>query len=153
MTETLTKQAVQETVASLAYRNQAFINGRFVSAQSGKTFTTLNPATGKALTEVAACDEADVNAAVEAARAAFDSGVWSGLPVAERKQVMFRFADLIDQHRLELSVLEALEAGKPVGECFGMDIPDTAATIRWHAEAGDKQYDAQGRGHARHDRA
>ncbi|NQD95242.1 aldehyde dehydrogenase, partial [Pseudomonas sp. CrR25] len=81
-------------------------------------------------------------AAVQAARAAFDAGVWSKLAPAERKAIMLAFANLIDAHRLELAVLESLEAGKPVGECYAIDIPDTANTIRWHAEAGDKLYDA-----------
>jgi gamma-glutamyl-gamma-aminobutyraldehyde dehydrogenase len=142
MTDTLTRRAIDQQVERLKYRNQAFIDGRFVAARSGATFSTLNPATGKVLTEVAACDAADVDSAVKAARAAFDAGVWSRLAPAERKAVMIRFADLIDANRLELSVLESLEAGKPVGECYAIDIPDTAATIRWHAEAGDKLYDA-----------
>jgi gamma-glutamyl-gamma-aminobutyraldehyde dehydrogenase len=142
MTDTLTRSAIDQQVERLEYRNQAFIDGRFVAARSGATFSTLNPATGQVLTEVAACDAEDVDSAVKAARAAFDAGVWSRLAPAERKAVMIRFADLIDANRLELSVLESLEAGKPVGECYAIDIPDTAATIRWHAEAGDKLYDA-----------
>lgn len=142
MTDALTRSAIDQQVERLEYRNQAFINGRFVAACSGATFSTLNPATGQVLCEVAACDAEDVDNAVKAARAAFDAGVWSRLAPAERKAVMIRFADLIDANRLELSVLESLEAGKPVGECYAIDIPDTAATIRWHAEAGDKLYDA-----------
>ncbi|UTW08831.1 aldehyde dehydrogenase [Pseudomonas benzenivorans] len=142
MTDALTRSAIDQQLERLEYRNLAFINGRFVAARSGATFATLNPATGQVLTEVAACDAEDIDAAVQAARAAFDAGVWSKLAPAERKAIMLRFADLIDANRLELSVLESLEAGKPVGECFGIDIPDTANTIRWHAEAGDKLYDA-----------
>jgi gamma-glutamyl-gamma-aminobutyraldehyde dehydrogenase len=142
MTDTLTRSAIDQQVERLEYRNQAFINGRFVAARSGATFSTLNPATGQVLCEVAACDAEDVDSAVKAARAAFDAGVWSRLAPAERKATMIRFADLIDANRLELSVLESLEAGKPVGECYAIDIPDTANTIRWHAEAGDKLYDA-----------
>jgi gamma-glutamyl-gamma-aminobutyraldehyde dehydrogenase len=142
MTDTLTRSAIDQQLERLEYRNQAFINGRFVAARSGATFSTLNPATGQVLCEVAACDAEDVDSAVQAARAAFDAGVWSRLAPAERKATMIRFAELIDANRLELSVLESLEAGKPVGECYAIDIPDTANTIRWHAEAGDKLYDA-----------
>ncbi|MDH4564110.1 aldehyde dehydrogenase [Pseudomonas sp. BN411] len=142
MTDALTRSAIDQQIERLEYRNQAFINGRFVAARSGATFATLNPATGQVLTEVAACDADDIDLAVKAARAAFESGAWSKLAPAGRKAVMQRFADLIDAHRLELAVLESLESGKPVGECFAIDIPDTAATIRWHAEAGDKLYDA-----------
>ncbi|WP_369958883.1 aldehyde dehydrogenase [Pseudomonas benzenivorans] len=142
MTDALTRSAIDQQLERLEYRNLAFIDGRFVPARSGATFATLNPATGQVITEVAACDAEDVDAAVQAARAAFDAGVWSKLAPAERKAIMLAFADLIDAHRLELAVLESLEAGKPVGECYGIDIPDTANTIRWHAEAGDKLYDA-----------
>ncbi|AOE85481.1 aldehyde dehydrogenase [Pseudomonas sp. TCU-HL1] len=142
MTDALTRSAIDQEIERLEFRNQAFIDGRFVAARSGATFATLNPATGQVLTEVAACDGEDVDLAVKAARAAFESGVWSKLAPAGRKAIMLRFADLIDAHLLELAVLESLESGKPVGECFAIDIPDTAATIRWHAEAGDKLYDA-----------
>ncbi|MCY1415337.1 NADP/NAD-dependent aldehyde dehydrogenase PuuC [compost metagenome] len=142
MSDALTRSAIDEQIERLELRTQAFIGGRFVSARSGATFATLNPATGQVLAEVAACDGEDIDVAVKAARAAFDAGVWSKLAPAERKAIMQRFADLIDAHRLELAVLESLEAGKPIGECFAIDIPDTANTIRWHAEAGDKLYDA-----------
>ncbi|AYH43925.1 aldehyde dehydrogenase [Azoarcus sp. DN11] len=142
MTDTLTRDAIAQKIKRLEYRNLAFIDGRFVPARSGKTFPTLNPATGEVLTEVAACDTEDVDVAVKAARRAFDSGVWSRLAPAERKAIMKRFADLIDEHRLELAILESLEAGKPIGECFNVDIPDTANTIRWNAETADKLYDA-----------
>lgn len=142
MSENLTREAIKSQVERLEYRNLAFIDGHFVPASSGETFETLNPATGECLTRVAACDSADVDLAVQAARRAFEAGVWSGLAPAERKAVMQRFADLIEKHCLELAVLESLEAGKPIAECFNVDIPDTANTIRWHAEAGDKLYDA-----------
>lgn len=142
MSDSLTHDAIQQQIARLEYRNQAFINGRFTAARSGETFDTLNPATGEVLTQVVACDAEDIDLAVRAAREAFESGVWSGLAPAERKAIMLRFADLIEEHALELAVLETLEAGKPIGECFNVDIPDTANTIRWHAEAADKLHDA-----------
>ncbi|GAA0587832.1 aldehyde dehydrogenase [Halomonas salifodinae] len=142
MSDSLTPNAIAQQVERLEYRNQAFIDGQFVPAQSGATYETLNPATGEVLTEVAACTAEDVDRAVQAARRAFEAGVWSGLAPAERKAILQRFADLIEANCLELAVLEALEAGKPIGECFNVDIPDTANTIRWHAEAIDKLYDA-----------
>ncbi|WP_431024131.1 aldehyde dehydrogenase [Halomonas sp. H5] len=142
MSDSLTPNAIAQQVERLEYRNQAFIDGQFVPAQSGATYETLNPATGEVLTEVAACTAEDVDRAVQAARRAFEAGVWSGLAPAERKAILQRFADLIEANCLELAVLEAQEAGKPIGECFNVDIPDTANTIRWHAEAIDKLYDA-----------
>lgn len=142
MTDSLDRGAIEAAIDTLKLPQQTFIDGRFVDALSGETFITLNPATGEVLTQVAACDEADVDAAVTAARRVFDAGDWSRRPPAERKAVLLRFADLIEDHCLELALLESLEAGKPIGECYNVDIPDTANTLRWHAEAIDKIYDA-----------
>jgi acyl-CoA reductase-like NAD-dependent aldehyde dehydrogenase len=69
---------------------RAFIDGRFVDAISGQTFERINPATGKHLAHIAACDVADVDVAVRAARAAFESGVWRDLKPTERKRIMLR---------------------------------------------------------------
>lgn len=142
MTASLTADSIRQALDGLEFRHQAFIDGRFVGAHSGETFETLNPATGEVITRIAACDSADVDDAVAAARRVFEAGDWSALPPAERKSVLQRFADLIEEHCLELSLLESLEAGKPIAECFNVDIPDTANTIRWHAESIDKIYDA-----------
>ena len=80
--------AVKSAARKLKFRTQAFIDGKFVNAQSGKTFTTENPATGKPLAQIAACDAPDVDRAVKAARRAFESGVWSRLKPADRKKVL-----------------------------------------------------------------
>src|SRR5258708_1010011 len=84
-------------------RGQAFINGEFVDSASGETFTALNPATGARLADVAACGEVDVDRAVSAARASFDSGLWSQAPPAERKRVLLRLADLVQERGDELA--------------------------------------------------
>jgi gamma-glutamyl-gamma-aminobutyraldehyde dehydrogenase/4-guanidinobutyraldehyde dehydrogenase/NAD-dependent aldehyde dehydrogenase len=127
--------------ASIAPRTQAFIGGKQVSAASGASFATLNPATGAALANVAACDSEDVDRAVKVARAVFESGVWSRMAPAERKKRLVRFADLIDAHRDELAVLESLDVGKPISDCLAVDLPLTANCIRWYGEAIDKIYD------------
>src|SRR6266850_5516454 len=74
---------------------QLFIGGRFTSAISGKTFDSINPATGAVLTKVAEADAADVDAAVKAARAAFESGPWPKMSAAERGRILWRAADII----------------------------------------------------------
>ena len=137
----LEASAIQQARAALEFRTQAFIDGRFVDAASGKTFTTENPARGEPLAEIAACDAEDIDRAVRAARAAFESGVWSRRSPSERKAVLLRFAELIEQHDAELALLDALEAGKPICDCVNIDVPETAGCIRWHAEAVDKLYD------------
>nr|WP_225027934.1 aldehyde dehydrogenase [Xinfangfangia pollutisoli] len=117
------------------------IGGKLVDAQSGQTFRTINPATGKVLTEVAALDVADVDAAVRSARAAFESGDWSRRAPAERKKVMLRFAELMRSHAEELALLETLDMGKPISDSLAVDVPGSANTIAWYAEAIDKIYD------------
>jgi gamma-glutamyl-gamma-aminobutyraldehyde dehydrogenase len=131
---------LKKTAAQLRFRTKAFMDGKFVGAESGKTFTTENPATGKALAEIAACDATDVDRAAKSARKSFESGVWSRTKPGDRKRVLLRFADLLEANASELALLDTLEAGKPIGDCATMDIPDTIHCIRWHAEATDKLY-------------
>ncbi|MCP3711090.1 aldehyde dehydrogenase [Paraburkholderia sp. CNPSo 3274] len=137
-----THQEWKQKAAELPLDGRAFIAGERCGSASGETFATLNPASGKVLADVAKCGEKDVDHAVAAARHAFDSGVWSKAAPAHRKAVLLRLAQLIDEHADELALLEALEAGKPIGECLALDIPESAACIRWHAEVTDKRYDA-----------
>ena len=132
---------IRSAVSRLDFRTQAFIDGKFVDAASGKSFVTENPATGKPLTEIAACDKEDVDRAVKAARSAFEKGSWSKMSPADRKIVLFKFAGLLETHADELALLECLEAGKPIQDCSTIDIPETVKCIRWHAEAIDKLYD------------
>jgi gamma-glutamyl-gamma-aminobutyraldehyde dehydrogenase len=124
------------------FRTQAFIDGAFRDASSGETFPTENPATGEVIAEVAAGDAADIDAAVRAARRAFDDGRWSRLAPADRKKALLRFADLLEAKTDELATLDALEAGKPITDTREVDLPETVKTFRWYAEAIDKVFDA-----------
>src|SRR5262249_60043442 len=74
------------------------IDGKWVSAQSGQTFPTYNPATGEVICEVAAGDKADINAAVKAARKAFETGAWPSLTPSERGRLIWKLADLLEQN-------------------------------------------------------
>lgn len=130
-----------DAAAAHRFTGKSLIGGKLVDAQSGQTFRTINPATGKVLTEVAALDVADVDAAVRSARAAFESGVWSRRAPAERKKVMLRFAELMRSHAEELALLETLDMGKPISDSLAVDVPGSANTIAWYAEAIDKIYD------------
>ncbi|MFH0195548.1 aldehyde dehydrogenase [Pseudomonas sp. PsB] len=142
MADLLSKQQYAALAAELQLRTQAFIDGEFRDAISGKTFVTTNPATGKQLAEVAACDVNDVNVAVAAAKRVFEQGTWSKMQPNDRKHVLLKFAQLLEDNAHELAVLEALDSGKPVSECQNVDVPETIHTIRWHAELIDKIYDA-----------
>jgi acyl-CoA reductase-like NAD-dependent aldehyde dehydrogenase len=126
---------------SLSLRTRAFIGGRYVDSISGATFARVNPATGQPLAQVAAGDTRDIDAAVAAARKAFDSGAWAKQKPASRKKVLQKFADLILANHEELALLETLDTGKPIRDSLNVDIPATAHCIRWYAEAVDKIYD------------
>jgi gamma-glutamyl-gamma-aminobutyraldehyde dehydrogenase len=127
--------------AALKLETRAFIDGKFVEAASGRTFPTINPATGTIITNVAACDAEDVNRAVVAARRVFEAGSWSRMSPRGRKEVLLKFADLIEANMEELALLETLDSGKPIKDARAVDLPDSIATLRWHAEAADKIYD------------
>ncbi len=137
-----TYQQWKKTAQALRLDGRAFIAGQRCAAASSETFPTLNPSNGNVLADIAKCDAKDVDRAVVAARQAFESGVWSKTTPSERKAVLLRLAQLIDENADELALLEALEAGKPISECLSLDIPESAACIRWHAEVTDKRYDA-----------
>ncbi len=141
MHEPLTAAEYKAIAANVQLPSNAFIDGAFRPANSGKTFKTTNPATGEVLAEIASCDTSDVDYAVKKAREAFDDGRWRQQTPADRKAVLIKFAKLLEDNRYELAVMESLDSGKPIRECQTVDVPDTIHTIRWHAELIDKLYD------------
>ncbi len=141
MSLALESAAIESAVLALDLRTDAFIDGRFSPARSGKRFATENPATGKVIAQVAACDLADVDRAVQSARKAFEGGAWSRMSPLNRKKVLLKFADLLEANAGELALLDCLEGGKPIGDCVNTDVPETIHCIRWHAETLDKIYD------------
>ena len=142
MAELLSKEQYAALASKLELRTQAFIDGEFRDAISGRTFVTTNPATGQKLADVAACDVQDVDLAVAAAKQAFEGGRWARLSPGERKHILLDFARLLEENAHELAVLESLDSGKPVSECQNVDVPETIHTLRWHAELIDKIYDS-----------
>ncbi|KJH66222.1 aldehyde dehydrogenase [Chromobacterium violaceum] len=128
----------KQLAAELKIEGRAFINGEYRDAAEGKRFDCVNPANGAKLAEIAHCGEADVEAAVKAARRAFESGVWSELAPLKRAAVLKRFAALIREHADELSLLETLDVGKPIGDTTAVDVPASAYCVEWFAEAIDK---------------
>jgi len=114
------------------------INNEWVNSASGKTFPTINPATGEVITQVAEADAADVDRAVRAARKAFEHGPWRKTAAAERGRMLLRLADLIEKHADELAELESLDNGKPVAVARAADLPLTVACYRYYAGWADK---------------
>ena len=141
MTDLLTTQEYKAIAASLDLPQHAWIDGGYRPAIQGKTFATLNPATGEKLTDIAACDAADVDLAVSKAREAFDDGRWSRLPPAARKAVLLKFARLLRQNARALAVMESIDSGKTIFDCETVDVPETIHVLEWHAELIDKIYD------------
>src|SRR5918911_5649909 len=90
-----------------------FIDGKWVPSASGKTFETVNPATGEVICRVAEGDKADVDLAVKAARKAFEEGPWRTMNASERGRLLNKLADLIEKNQEELAALESLDNGKP----------------------------------------
>lgn len=125
---------------SLVIEHRSYINGEYCDALSGQTLAVINPATDEKLTDIARCQSEDVDLAVKYARQAFQSGEWSSSAPSHRKAVLYKFADLIDQHRETLALLETLDTGKPISHSVSTDVPGAANSLRWYAEAIDKVY-------------
>src|SRR5438874_567224 len=109
-----------------------FIGGEFAAAADGRTFETIDPATGEVICEVAYAAAEDVDRAVKAAAAALE-GKWAAGPAAEREALMHRLAELIEQNAGELAELEALDNGKPVSIASKVDVPLAVAHLRYYA--------------------
>jgi acyl-CoA reductase-like NAD-dependent aldehyde dehydrogenase len=113
--------------------HQLLIGDERVPAAGGRTFETIDPATGRPITTVAHAGAADVDRAVQAARAAFDEGPWPRTPAAERARLLAKLADLIEANADELAELESLDNGKPLKMAKVVDLPATVAHFRHFA--------------------
>ena len=118
-------------------RHELFIGGKFVSPHSRKSFDSINPATEEKLSEIAAGDPQDVDAAVRAARRAY-AKVWSKMPGRDRGRYLFRIARIVQEKARELAVLETIDGGKPIKESRDVDLPLVAAHFFYYAGWADK---------------
>ncbi len=129
-TETLPKPALKSG-------GRMLIGGDWREATSGKRFSTINPATGDTLLEVAEGDQADIDLAVQAARQAF-RGPWSKMSASERGRLLWKLGDLINEKGADLAQLETLDSGKAIWESSKIDVPLTADTFYYYAGAATK---------------
>ena len=113
-----------------------FVGGEFIDG-GGTSFKTVNPATEEVLAEVAEASEADVDAAVAAARRA-QTRVWGRMPGRERAKYLYRIARIIQERSRELAVLESIDNGKPIKESRDVDVPTAAAHFFYYAGWADK---------------
>ena len=115
-----------------AQPKRMLIDGKWVEAVSGKTFETINPATGEVLASVAEADREDIDRAVKAARRAFH-GTWAKVKPAERARLLHRLADLIEANGDELAMLEVLDNGMPITHARKGMVPRVAELLRYYA--------------------
>ena len=119
-------------------QTECFIGGRWTPSQSGKTFDTINPATEEVIAQVAEGDAADIDAAVKAARKAFESGPWSKMDARDRGRLINKLADLMEEELEELAALETLDNGKPIRDARAADLPLAIDCLRYYAGYADK---------------
>ncbi|KAJ6064112.1 hypothetical protein N7499_012792 [Penicillium canescens] len=117
-----------------------FINNQIVPATGGQTITSLDPATDKPIATVQAASAADVNRAVEAAKAALVHPSWKQLPATERGQLMGRLADLMEENRELLASIDAWDNGKPYHVAVDEDLTEAITTIRYYSGWADKTF-------------
>ncbi len=129
-----------ETVPALSLKTDLFIGGEFVTAASGRRFATVNPATGETLAEVAEAGREDLDRAVAAARAAFESGPWAAMKPRERGRILIKAADLLLSRAEEFGRVETLDNGKPIFESAKIDMPVAAEALSYFGESADKLY-------------
>lgn len=123
------------------FDGRALINGRRCAAQDGQTFDDRSPVDGRVIAQIARGGAGDIDAAVAAARAAFNDRRWAGQPPAQRKRVLIKLAELLLAQRDELALTECLDMGKPLRFARSVDVAGAANCIRWYGEAVDKIYD------------
>jgi acyl-CoA reductase-like NAD-dependent aldehyde dehydrogenase len=125
--------------ATVQYPTDLLIDGDWVSGST--RYEVVSPIDGRVVTDVAMAGAADVDRAVAAARASFEDRRWAGMSPADRKDVMIRWAHLVNEHADQLAVLTALEMGKPAREAKAIDVRACHRTLRWFGEAIDKVLD------------
>ncbi len=126
--------AMDPFVSSFVTRkHKLLINGKWVEAASGRTFPTYDPSKGEVLSQVAEGDREDIDRAVKAARAAFETGPWSKISPSERGRMVWKLGDLIEKHAEEFAQLESLDNGKPLKIARVADVPLAADHFRYYA--------------------
>lgn len=131
----------EKQAGELIWPAKLVIDGLLAGSADGATFDHLSPREGRLLARVPAGSVDDLDRAITAARRAFDDGPWPRMAPRERKRLMLRWADLIEQHRDELALMISLEMGKPIDDAWNIEMRAVLATYRWYAEIADKQLD------------
>jgi phenylacetaldehyde dehydrogenase len=123
----------RHTADFITQTQHMFIDGRFVKAASGKTFPVYNPATGEVLAHVPEAELEDVERAVRAAHRAFDEGPWPRMSPSARGRMLWKLADLLEEHLEEFAELESIDNGKPLSVARAADVPLAVDMFRYMA--------------------
>ena len=123
-------ESIERVACFLEAPHQMLIGGQWAPSRSAGVRTVHNPATGERLAEVAEAGAADVDAAVAAARRAFESEAWRRMPPARRTELLWNLSYLIEEHAEELAVMEVLNQGKPLSVARSLDVKAPVATLR-----------------------
>ena len=127
---------MSSSASQFPIRHQLFIGGKFVDAKSGETLASVNPHDNRPIANVAMAGKADIDAAVDAAQAAFPA--WSRMSASDRGRILLRLADKIEEHSEELAHLESLDTGHPLRDSRALDVPRTALCFRYFGGMADK---------------
>src|SRR5256885_15053818 len=114
-------------------QTKMLIDGKWMSSVSGRTFETINPATGEVIANVAEGEAPDIDRAVKAARRAFDQGPWRKTNARERGRLLYKLADLIEKNFDELAALETPDNGKPINDARTAEPPLGLGCYRYYA--------------------
>ena len=133
---------VKEIYHNMNVVNKAYINGKYVESISGKVIQKQSSYDGMDLPFIPACGKEDVEKAVQSAKEAFDSGIWRNKSPKEKKGIILRLADLLEENRNELAVLDTMETSRAYQNYYYDSIPKAIEAVRYFAEAIDKYYDS-----------
>ena len=132
---------MKNKIDKLVFEKRAFINGQYVNAISGNIITKVSPVEGRDLSGLVACQKEDVELAVKSARNAYKSRFWVEASPEQKKQVIYKLADLMERNLEELALLDTVETGRAIKNYMFDSIPKAIKVMRWFAEAVDKYYD------------
>ncbi|KAL4655636.1 cytosolic 10-formyltetrahydrofolate dehydrogenase-like [Arapaima gigas] len=138
--EELVVDYVEKNMNNMTIRmpHQLFINGKFVDAEGGKTYHTINPTDGKPICEVSLAQVADVDCAVAAAKVAFEEGEWGRMNPRDRGRLIYRLADLMEEHQEELATIESIDSGAVYTLALKTHVGMSIQTFRYFAGWCDK---------------
>lgn len=132
---------ITEMLKHLNIEKRAFINGEYTEAVDKHTITKKSPIDGRDISGLSACNKKDIDLAVSCAKQAYQNRVWVDTPPAQKKKILLELADLMEEHREELSLLDTIETGRSLKNYYYDSIPKAIDALRWFAESVDKYFD------------